>query len=217
LERLLNDSEKLKTEARANWDVCCRAQITSTEEIQLTGALANYFDKFDFAIFSSLSVLDLVKKHEKTGYHAVRFGGGLPPRPVSAGPPPVPASHESRYLRQLLDAYGDHENTTYLDASALSGKSHLQQDFLRQRERFITRKLCGARDTVPEGTSDALQDEVYHAVIDVSESSYSSGFLRMKATVAHATAVALFRTPSRQPSECRTSKEFAISSQTMIA
>jgi hypothetical protein len=138
-----------------------------------------------------------VKKHEKTGYHAVRFGGGLPPRPVSAGPPPVPASHESRYLRQLLDAYGDHENTTYLDASALSGKSHLQQDFLRQRERFYHAEALRnfARDTVPEGTFDAFQDEVYHAVIDVSESSYSSGFLRMKATVAHATAVALLSNP----------------------
>ncbi len=44
-------------------------------------------------------------------------------------------------------------------------------DYLRQRERFYHAESLKnfARDTVPTGTFDALQDEIYHGVIDVCE------------------------------------------------
>ena len=103
LEKLLNDSDKLKAKCRDEWADKCASTITSTQTIPLAGTLLAYFDAFDFAIFSSKSVLDLVQGHSKTQFHAVRFGGGLPARPEHQAPPDQPQQHESRYIRQLLD------------------------------------------------------------------------------------------------------------------
>lgn len=198
LEKLLNSSpEKLKNQARANWDKHCRSGITKTNEIQLDGALLAFFDGFDFSIFESKSVLELINGHSTTGYHAVRFGGGLRPRPVPCAPPDEPSSHESRYIRQLLDAYGDHLGAPLTSPEELKLHEILKKDYLRQRVRFYHAEALRnfARDNVPEGTFNALQDEVYHGVVDVCESDHASGFDRMKATVTQASQIAMTANP----------------------
>ncbi|MCO5081824.1 MAG: restriction endonuclease [Rhizobiaceae bacterium] len=193
LEKLLNDPDKLKIQTRANWDKHCKTGITDTCEVKLEGDLLAFFEAFDFKIFSSKSLIELIDGHATTGYHAVRFGGGLPLRPVAGAPPSAPAPEESRYIRQLLDAYADHLGSPLATPDDLKSNAAFSKDFLRQRERFYHAESLRnfARDTVPEGTFDALQDEVYHGVVDVCEGTYANGFERMKATVAQAAQVAL--------------------------
>ncbi|MCV5934850.1 hypothetical protein OFO87_32535, partial [Escherichia coli] len=81
----------------------------------------------------------------------------------------IPTENESRYIRQMLDAYGDHLGTNLPDAASLASHNQFRSDYLRQRERFYHAESLKnfARDTVPAGTFDALQDEIYHGVIDV--------------------------------------------------
>lgn len=79
--KLLLDPAKLKESVRQSWEKQCSAKITSKAEVPLTGGLLEYFGKFDFSIFGSKSLLELIAGHETTTYHAVRFGGGLPPPP----------------------------------------------------------------------------------------------------------------------------------------
>jgi hypothetical protein len=105
LEQLLNKPNTLKAKTRENWEKHCEKGITSTEEIPLTGALQAHFDAFDFSIFTSKAHVELIEGHSTTGYHAVRFGGGLPPRPDPDKPPTTPEATESRYIRQILNAY----------------------------------------------------------------------------------------------------------------
>ncbi|MEJ0092212.1 MAG: ABC-three component system protein [Methylocella sp.] len=192
LEKLLSHATKLKEAARENWEKNCRADITDTCQVLLEGALLSHFERFDFSIFSSKSLLELIEAHGRTGYHAVRFGGGLGPRPATALPPVDPHPDESRYLRQLLDAYGHHLGATLSSADDLRSHGALTKDFLRQRERFYHAESLKnfARDTVPEGTFADLQNEIFHGVIDLCEGNHANGFERMKATVAHAANVA---------------------------
>jgi len=51
------------------------------------------------------------------------------------------------------------------------------------------------RRPIPEGTFDALQDEVYHGVVDVSEGMHANGLERMRATVTQAVQVATTSNP----------------------
>jgi len=196
-EKLLNDSGKLKNETLANWKKHCETGITETCAVPLEGDLLAFLDAFDFTIFSSKSLLDLIEGHSTTGYHAVRFGGGLPPRPVAGAPPSEPTPDESRYIRQLLDAYGDHLGTAIATPAELAAHDSLTKDFLRQRERFYHAESLRnfARDTVPEATFDALQDEVYHGVIDTCEGTHANGFERMKATVTQSVQIAMTSNP----------------------
>jgi hypothetical protein len=196
LEKLFASPEKLKSEIRAHWEKRCENEIVSTHSISLSGELADYFEAFDFSIFSSKSVVELIEDHAKTTFHAVRFGGGLPTRPTPSMPPQRIAAHESRYVEHLLDAYGQHYGVRYADINALSG-TECEHNFKRQRERFYHAEALRnfSRDTVPEGTYDALQDEIFHGVIDVCDTSHGSGYERMSAVVAHAATVALTSNP----------------------
>ncbi|NCG49725.1 ABC-three component system protein [Serratia fonticola] len=197
LEQLLNKSSDLKVKSLENWDKYCREDITSTTEIPLTSALKDYFEAFDFTIFSSKSIVELIETHAMTAFHSVRFGGGLPFRPNPEIPPDTPTENESRYIRHLLDAYGDHLGIDLSDTASLESHSQFKRDYLRQRERFYHAESLKnfARDTVPVGTFDALQDEVYHGVIDVCEDCHSSGFSRMKATITQATTIVVTSNP----------------------
>ncbi len=192
LEKLFAAPEKLKAEVSTHWATRCESEITSTQAIPLSGDFAIFFDSFDFSIFASKSVVELIEGHAKTTFHAVRFGGGLPPRPSPGSPPESIAAVESRYVRQLLDAYEQHSGVPYADVAALGGSS-LEQNFRRQRERFYHAEALRnfSRDTVPEGTFDALQEEVFHGVIDTCDASHENGFARMSAAVSQAAAVSL--------------------------
>lgn len=187
----------LKEKMLENWDKHCLNGITSTSPVALAGALRDYLNDFDFSIFSSRSLVEIIEEHSKTGFHTVRFGGGLPPRPNPDSPPDTLAESESRYIRQILDAYGDHLGTSLDDAEALDTHNALKRDYLRQRERFYHAESLKnfARDTVPEGTFGALQDEIYHGVVDVCENVYANGFERMKATISQAATVSATSNP----------------------
>lgn len=197
LEQLLNDTAELKKRTRNNWAKHCKDQITSKKEVNLAGALLEFFNTFDFSIFDSKSVLQMIEGHATTGYHAVRFGGGLPLRPKPVSPPVQPTENESRYIRQLLDAYGDHLGVSLGNPGDLEPNDTLSKDYLRQRERFYHAESLRnfARDTVPEGTFDALQDEIHQAIVDVCEDGHDDGFARMKATIAQAAQTALTANP----------------------
>jgi hypothetical protein len=197
LEQLLNKPDDLKRKIAENWGKNCQTGITSTKEIILSDALAAFFDNFDFNIFDSKSLVELIEGHSLTCHHTVRFGGGLPFRPDPSFPPEMPAFIESRYIRQLLDAYSDHLGVKFTNAAELENHTKLKDDYLRQRERFYHAEALRnfARDTVPEGTFNSLQDEIYHGVVDVCEGCHTNGFERMRATVAQASHVAVTANP----------------------
>ena len=197
LEKLLSKPGELNRRFKSNWVNYCRKKITETHIIELESEFLSYVESFDFSIFSSKSPVDLIEAHSHTGFHSVRFGGGLPFRPKPEAPPVEPAAIESRYIRQLLDAYGDHLKIAVENPAALKAHQSVDSDFLRQRERFYHAESLRnfARDTVPEGTFDDLQDEVFHGVIDIAEGTHADGFQRMRATVAHAAQVSTTANP----------------------
>lgn len=197
LEQLLNNPEALKVKAEENWEKYCLNSITSTKSVPLTGDLRSYFDEFDFSIFTSKSTLELIEGHSKTNYHAVRFGGGLPPRPSVEQPPSEPTQNESRYLRHLLDAFGENMKQQLDSAAPLDDSPKLKANYLRQRERFYHAEGLRnfARDTVPEGTFESLQEEIFQGVIDTNEASYSSGLDNLKSTLAQASKIPITANP----------------------
>lgn len=143
----------------------------------------------------------MIEGHEKTPFHAVRFGGGLPFRDEGEEdtPPVRHAEKESRYIRQLFDAYEDHLGISVNSASDITAscKPRLSDDLWRQRERFYSAEALRnfARDNVPEGTFDQLQEEIFDAVIDSCDEEHSDGLSRMRKTVELATQAALTANP----------------------
>lgn len=197
LEQYLNKPGQLKKKLEDNWSQYCSTKITSSKDIKLEGDFLKFFDSFNFGIFSSKSAVELIEQHSDTVFHSVTFGGGLPVRPEPDSPPSEPTTHESRYIAQLLVAYGENIGCAIASPSDLDKHHKHSADYLRQRLRFYHAESLRnwSRDTVPEGTFESLQEEIYQGVVDVCEDSHADGYKRMVATVSQSVSVATTSNP----------------------
>lgn len=197
LGKLLANASKLKEEIKKNWEKYCENGITSTAEIKLEGDLLMHLEGFDFTIFDSVSLVQMIENHASTPFHAVRFGGGLDVRPEPEIPPEDSVSLDHRYVRQLLSVYAESidEGKKSPDLSLLDKNDGLHKNFLRQRERFYHAEALRnfSRDTVPPGVFEELQNDIFDGVVDVCESQ--RGMDRLKETMSQAANVAVEANP----------------------
>lgn len=193
LKKLLLNIPDLKKTVLEKWDAWCATSITSTKRIQLEGEFRDYVEAFDFSIFTFKPTLKVIEEHRNTPYFAARFGGGLPDRPSVDEPPTDPDPTESRYLEQLLDAYGDHNSQPCADTSALAAWPELVKHFNRQREVFYHAESLRnfARDNVPQGTFEDLQDEVFVGVVEVEGAAHDNGLSRVNAVTQAAAQLSM--------------------------
>jgi hypothetical protein len=186
LARLLKQPAHLKALLLAEWDKHCAKHLVTGKHIALDGGLRAHIDGLDFARFSHIPTQRLIEEHAKTRYFIVRFGLGLPQRSKPQTPPAAPTAEETRYIRQLMDAYADHLRKPVATPADLDAK--LGQHFARSRERFYCAESLRnfSRDTLPEGTFEALQQQIFDGVVDVCEATHACGFTRVTATTAEA-------------------------------
>lgn len=190
LTHLLANATRLQADLISSWDNSVKDKLTVTQEVPLDNALRAYIDGFDLTIFSTKTSLELIEDHRSTPIYAQRFGGGLGNRPVADKPPEVVAPGESPYVTQLLGAYGEHTGTTIADASALSS-TKLKEHFRRQREAFYEAESLRvfARDTVPQGTFESLQEDIFTGVIDTHDDDHVDGYHKVCAVTKAAKEV----------------------------
>lgn len=190
LTSLLGNADRLKKGLIDNWEKNCAKKITATQEILLDGDFKAYVEAFDFGIFGFSTSLEIIEAHkQKCPYHAARFGGGLPPRPTPASPPADNFEpHESRYVEQLFEAYGDHIKNPVSCIDDLKSQPKLKDHFARQRVAFYHAESLRifAREAVPPGTYEALQNEIHAGVIDDHDSSHPDGYSRVCAVTKSA-------------------------------
>ena len=193
----LGDALKLKKLLIENWDKNCRKNITDTREIALEGEFLEFVKAFDFSIFEAKTALEIIEDHRTSPVHIARFGGGLPNRPNPGAPPEEIAPPESRYVAQLLGAYAEHIKASVPDVAALKSWSKLNEHFGRQRVAFYHAESLRvfARDTVPEGTFESLQDEIHAGVIDVCQANHCDGYERVCAVTKEARNLPLTSNP----------------------
>ena len=193
LKLLLLKSDDLKACLIRRWDDWCASKITSNGVIPLSGPFRDHVGSFDFRAFAFKPTLELINEHQGTPYYAARFGGGLDDRPMPETPPATPHTKESRYLKQLLEAYSDHKQLPLINPAQLSAWRNIEDHYHRQREFFYHAESLKsfARDTVPVGTFEDLQDEVYAGVIDTSTEAFFDALARLNAVTQAASNLAL--------------------------
>lgn len=198
LKSLLLNPDRLKSHVQENWDKQCANAVSSKFSVLLEGDFATYVNEFPFAIFTMRTTLEVIDEHRTTPYYVTRFGGGLKPRPkvVSPAPEEIDAK-ESRYVEQLLEAYGDHLKATVSGLPSLSAHPHLVKHFHRQREFFYHAESLRnfARDTVPPGTFEDLQSEVHAGVIDIEMAPHPDGLARLTEVTKVASTLQLTANP----------------------
>jgi hypothetical protein len=191
LNRLLSTPSKLREEFMK------RTDASSTHMAGLAVEIVERIREFaaatDFSIFESVEILDALETHRKTPYYTARFGGPLPNRPAIGMPPEEVGDHETRYVRTLVEGYIEQQPDDPVDESAPSAHPRFGGHFQRQRISFYSAEALRlyARDSVPEGTFEALQDDIYGGVIDVAEASHVCGMDRLREVLTQSTQLDL--------------------------
>lgn len=171
LASLFRKPNQLKAGLLTAWDTSCSNSIRTNTTIPLTLTLRAHIEGLDFSVFGYQPVLEMIEQHKNTPHYIARFGFGLPTRPTHAPPPDTLQSNETRYVQQLLAAYGDNRNTSFSNHFELL--PNLQRHFNRSREFFYSAEALRnfSRDTLPEGTFEGLQSQVFDGVTLVERHS----------------------------------------------
>ncbi len=138
----------------------------------------------DFSMFRSVELNEMLDVHRETPYFAARFGTSLPARPPIGATPTTPTPVEAIYVKKLVEVYAEQE-TSCTDAESVAAHKKYGPHLQRQREAFYSAEALRlyARDAVPPGTYELLQDDVYTGVVDTAESDYATGMDRLRAVL----------------------------------
>ncbi|MFD7076090.1 ABC-three component system protein [Nocardioides sp. NPDC059952] len=167
-------------------DALCEALRKSNSALaKATGGhslheVLKYIDGADFSIFGTVELHELITGHSQTRWHSVRFGVELPNRPDPVVPAIEPAVEEQRYISKLMDAYAERHGREFTPTNTATD-AKVGTHYLRQRVAFYSAESLRlfARDSVPEGTFDALQQDVFDGVIDIHDVDHSDGLERL--------------------------------------
>lgn len=197
LSNLLKNPEGLKKQLFENWESYCKNGITGISEIELTAELKAYIGSLDFSAFDKIATIKIIIEHSKTQFHVVRFGVPLPERPITPEVSKNVGSREITYVKKLLSAYDSHAEEEITEVSEANKfkvyKNHLQ----RSREDFANAEALRnfSRDTMPNGSFASIQKQVKSGISDILDSSYASGFDKVKEAVSEAKKLQLPITP----------------------
>jgi hypothetical protein len=162
-----------------------RGTATRKYDEQVLQSIRQLAESTDFSIFRSLELNEMLDVHRKTPFYAARFGTALPTRPPVGQTPETPSSVEATYVRKLVDVYNEQEPTSCTDVDSVAAHAKHGPHLQRQREAFYSAEALRlyARDSVPDGTYELLQDDVHTGVVDTAEANHPSGLDRLRAVL----------------------------------
>lgn len=142
----------------------------------------------DFSRFEAGNLDKILQQHALTPHHVRRFGTPLPDRPARLPAPPEHAPEEARYIQQLLEVYCEKWGCSPSSPHEAQAHPRAGRNLQRQREAFYRAEQLRvfARDSVPPGTFESLQEAVYSGVVEVEEEDFASAYARLKAVLAAA-------------------------------
>lgn len=184
LTTLLSSPSKLKT--------AFLAQLEPTETLgkglsaELRAKIKAYAAGLDFSMFRSVEPLELLNVHYRTRFYAARFGTELPIRNPVGPPPDSITPPENRYVEQLLEVYREKHPASKLVSETLVQDPQVGKHFKRQRISFFQAEALRlyARDSVPDGTFERLQDDILSGVVDTAEANFVHGYDRLQAVLS---------------------------------
>lgn len=163
------------------WELARANGLAASLDSALRDQVKVLAEATDFALFQSVELPDALETHRATPYYVGRFGVPVPPRPGHDGPPDQIGVHEARYVAQLIEVYAERTPSETFAADTVSAHGEYGGHFQRQRESFYSAEALRlyARDSVPPGTFEALQADVFSGVVEVAEVSHQTGMDRL--------------------------------------
>lgn len=190
LEDLIFNPTSLKQTMIEKWDEYCGTKIERGKTIAMDAPLLTHINKFDFSCVNRCSLDDILTDPAAKPALAAMFGtdpGSPPPGVVPAAVEPG----ELRYADALMRAYGERDNCSYACHDDIVVHDVHGQHFFEQRERFYAADAFSRfyRDNTLAEEISALEDEMYHGIIEKHRETHIDSLARVNAVMGQAAAV----------------------------
>lgn len=189
LEELIFSPNKLRQALIDNWDANCARKITKGKTIPLDAGLRAHLDTFAFNRVRRTSIDHILADDAAKPAMAAMFGTD-PGKPPEGVVPLAVAQREARYAIELFLAYGEKDGCTYSEDDVVVHTVH-GPHFSEQRERFYTADEFRRhyRDNTLGAEMAALEDEIYHGIIQKHREKYATALDRVEAVMGHAAVI----------------------------
>lgn len=139
----------------------------------------------DFSMFEARDIDWILERHRTTPHFARRFPTQLRARPAVEAPPSEQRPHEAVYVQQLLAAYNEKYGLSLTTLQEAREDARTREHFVRQREAFFSAESLRvfARESVPYATYEAIEDDLFEAVVDVHDRDFEHGYARLGAVL----------------------------------
>lgn len=181
VKNLLGNSDRLKE--RISDDIDKPARYAKGCPKAYLEELKDTVGSMDFSIFKTMSRKHLISEDETTTFYISREQSELPERYNNMKPGPALSADEDVYVRKLLDIYYEGKSPTPSPFSLDDVPPDNQDHFQRQRESFYSAENLRlyARESVPSGTYEKLQEDILAGVIETAEDDHANGMKRLRA------------------------------------
>ncbi|MEU7934476.1 ABC-three component system protein [Micromonospora echinofusca] len=183
LAQILNSPSQLRSEFMA--ELKPGSALTSGLDDELVDKIRDLAEVTDFSIFNTQDLVEALDLMKGTPAYLSRFGGRLPRRPARQQPPEQPTRHEARYLQQLVDVCREKWGTAVEDLASAMAHPKASRRIRRDRVAFYSAESLRvfARDSVPAGTFEGLQEDIYEGVIEAHDRDFNCGLDRLRAVL----------------------------------
>jgi ABC-3C protein len=190
LEDLIFKPDALKQAMLDNWTKYCETQIEKGKTISMDAQLLAHIKAFDFSCVDRCSLDDILTDPAAKPALAAMFGADPGSPPLGVVPPTV-APGELRYADALMRAYGERDNCNYGCHDDIIGHDVHGKHFFEQRERFYAADAFSRfyRDNTLAEELSALEDEMYHGIVEKHREVHADSLTRVNAVMSQAAAV----------------------------
>ena len=190
LEELIFNPDALKGAIIKHWNDYCATTIEKGKTIPMDASLLAHIETFDFSRVDRRSLDDILTDLAAMPALAAMFGTDPGSPPLGVVPATI-AVAELRYTDALLGAYSERDNRTYAVHDDIVTHDVHGQHFSEQREKFYAADAFSQfyRDNTLAQEITALEEEMYHGVIEKHRESHADSLTRVNAVMGHAATV----------------------------
>lgn len=192
LEKLIFNPSIFREKIISEWDKHCAHEIVESQYIPLEGKLKAFVEGYDFSRVTRLALDDMLNDPHIKPVLMKWFGADPGPAPKGEVPVEIQGS-ELPYIAQLVDAYSDRDGFDYAGYMEIQASTTHALHLARQRERFHDAEAFKRfyRDNTEKEVITALEEDIYHGVVDTCESGYTDKLNCVDAVMKQAAMVAV--------------------------
>ncbi|MEI8703295.1 hypothetical protein LRP31_34285 (plasmid) [Mesorhizobium mediterraneum] len=172
------------------WATGIAGELVENASVPLSEEIRSAINAFDFTQVYSLDAVRLVDDSHAKTVLVKWFNDDPGPSPLGVAPDQL-QDHESAYISQLVDIYGECAGSKFENPAAVLQDARWGTHLRDQRTRYFDAAEFDRyyRDSTPPDYLSTFKDEVYHGVSDVYTESNGGGLERVTRVLSQAATI----------------------------